>query len=210
MSSSAETLTNDEALDQQQESFPDRNDTVPHSLLSAAKDARYIKQCYELIMDVMQSFKQPLSSRSEAAIKRSSLLISTIIYVMMVVLPSNRTLGMEVCGLQFKTSKQGLVRKILSTILGWYVLEIVIDKARIDHPIETQESLRGTTRMEMHQRLRRQMMERAQIQTESSNDMQFDHSQTTRNETLRSPLQQLLAVIQNSISVCSPKVWFAG
>ncbi|CAJ1943158.1 unnamed protein product [Cylindrotheca closterium] len=44
------------------------------------------------------------------------------------------------------------------------------------------------------------MMARAQIHTESSNDMQSTHSQTARAETLNSTLQNLVVVVQNSIS----------
>ena len=210
MSSSADTPTSHEALNHQQESSTDENDTVSHSLLSAAKDARYIEQCYKLLVDVMQSIKQPLSSRSEAVVKRSSMLLATTLYIVIVILPSNRTLGMEVCGLKFKTSNQGLVRKLISTVLGWYVSETIVDKARINLPIETQESLRGTTRMEMHRRLRRQMMERAHIHPRSSNDVQSNHSQTARTETSNSSLQQLVVVAQNSISVGSQIFRFAG
>lgn len=206
MSSSFEISTNSqELLHHLQDSSADGKDTISHSLLSVAKDARYIGQCYKLLLETMQSINKPSPSRSsETVTNRSSMLLSVVLYVLIVVRPSERTLGMEVCGLKFEKSR-GLVRKLGLGLLGFYVLDTVADKARNNHTIEDQEALRGTNRMEMHRRLRRQMRERAQSQIQSSNITQPNPSQTARTEPSNPLSQRLATLIKNFINVRSKK-----
>lgn len=209
MSSSVETSASHVLLNHQQESSVGGKETVSHSLLSTAKDVRYMEKCYRLLLENMQSIKQPSSSRSsEAMIKRSSMLLSAVLYILIVIRPSRRTLGMEVCGVKFRNSRQGLVRQLLSTVFGWYILDTLVDKVRNNHTIENQESLRGTNRMEMHRRLRRQMMERAQSHTQSLNDVQPNPSQTARNAISNPHFQRLATLIGNSLRVRSTKTLF--
>ncbi len=71
-------------------------DVIPESMLSLAKDARYIQLCQHLLQQILEPWGRDPSSIS---INKDTWFLSSFLYVLLVVVPSGRTLGMEACGL---------------------------------------------------------------------------------------------------------------
>lgn len=102
--------------------------TIPESLLSLAKDERYIHQCQILLDQLLESvsflFLRPSGfggmglggdgnhidesneeqESSSIILKRRTWLISYLLYALLIVIPNGRTLGMELLNLQFSAS----------------------------------------------------------------------------------------------------------
>jgi len=94
----------------------DRDDVISESILSVAKDVRFIQQCQSLLQQAFKAFlvrEEVLASsgcsegqhRDLLKIrKQSTWLISFILYLCLVVMPTGRTLGMDACGLTFSNN----------------------------------------------------------------------------------------------------------
>jgi hypothetical protein len=107
----------------------DIDDVIPESILSLAKDARYISQCQILLQQAFDTFlivreqQQGVLSSSSLDIsgsgeeeeqkqreilmrirKQTTWYISFILYICLVVIPTGKTLGMEACGLSFSNN----------------------------------------------------------------------------------------------------------
>ena len=107
----------------------DIDDVIPESILSLAKDARYISQCQILLQQAFNAFlvvreqQQGVLSSSSLGIngsgeggeqkqreilmrirKQTTWYISFILYIYLVVIPTGKTLGMEACGLTFSNN----------------------------------------------------------------------------------------------------------
>lgn len=166
-------------------------DVIPESLLALAKDSRYIRQCQELLEQVWQSLLGGRQSHpsEQSALERRTWLLSYLLYVLFVVAPSGRSLGMQLCGLNFDDAASGgggggfkdwrgasttqrlrFVGYLLMTAAAGFGLEYCASMRCHDDDGNDgssaagrirQERLRGNDRRQMHERLRRQMMERA-------------------------------------------------
>lgn len=138
-------------------------DVIPESLLSLAKDARYIYLCQQLLHQILEPWsRHPASSIS---IQEDTWFLSSILYVLLVVVPSGRTLGMEALGLTVavgpKTSTTRLAKAMLLSISGMYALDRWTRTTPQNQSTnDDRESLRGDERRQIHERLRQQMIQR--------------------------------------------------
>jgi hypothetical protein len=106
----------------------DSDDVIPESILSLAKDARYISQCQIMLQQAFNAFlvvreqqggvlgssgsgeeeeEQQQKQKREILMrirKQTTWYISFILYICLVVIPTGRTLGMEACGLTFSNN----------------------------------------------------------------------------------------------------------
>jgi hypothetical protein len=137
-------------------------DVIPESLLSWAKDARYIQLCQQLLQQILEPWSRHLSSSS--SIRKDTWVLSSLLYVLLLVVPSGRTLGMEACGLTVavgpKTITTRLARALLLSISGMYALDRWTRTTAQNPSNNNRESLRGDERRQIHERLRQQMMQR--------------------------------------------------
>lgn len=164
-------------------------EVIPESILSLSKDGRYVEQCQELLLKLVSFlFEQKESSVSTAtnpeqklARKHTTWLISCLLYALASA-RTGRTLGMQAVGLNFSTdhsvtlqSQNGatsglrqrrrfifLCLSLLSVATGSLVLDYFKENSEADPKEgENQEQSRGRQRRLIHERLRRQMLERA-------------------------------------------------
>lgn len=147
------------------EDMPIQLDVIPESLLSFAKDARYIQLCQQLLQQILEPWSRRHPS-SSSSIQKDTWFLSSFLYVLLVVVPSGRTLGMEACGLTVavgpKTTSTRLARVLLLSISGLYALDRWVTRTTTQTPsTNNRESLRGDERRQIHEQLRQQMMQRA-------------------------------------------------
>lgn len=199
------------------------NDVVPESLISLVKDSRYIQQCQELLEQICSSLLTGFGLSSEQdVLRRRTWLLSYLLYILLVVVPSGRSLGLHLFNLSFKDAIEGdsgqgsvvtkrrrlyFVGKLLMTVLVGYGLDYCAtmrlhddgnngDRAAADRI--RQENLRGDDRRQMHEKLRRQMMERARGHVEpvrtTSDDATILHSNQemrTQHQTRGTSMQSI-------------------
>jgi hypothetical protein len=146
------------------EDMPIPLDVIPESILSFAKDARYIQLCQQLLQQILEPWSRDPSSSS---INKDTWFLSSFLYVLLVVVPSGRTLGMEACGLTTvagvgpkTTTTTHLARALLLSVSGLYALDRWTRTTTTQNPFTNRESLRGDARRQIHERLRQQMMQR--------------------------------------------------
>ncbi|KAG7351973.1 hypothetical protein IV203_008021 [Nitzschia inconspicua] len=159
-------------------------DLIPESLLALAKDARYIQQCQELLIQSVESLSLLLggnNSRLQISTKQSCLL-SYVLYGWCVVVPLGRTLGMKATGLEFQKPTYEnflqplqLRRRLLGSLLltacvgGWIMNNVSTRTSDVQGDLTStegtrqQESLHGRDRRQAHERLRQQMLARASV-----------------------------------------------
>jgi len=169
------------------------DDVIPESLLSIAKDARYVQQCQHLLGEF------PIIRN------QTTWVISCLLYFGLVVIRTGSTFGMEICGLTFSHDNAINLRKQLtkattstynstsfsSRVAGFFLLTTAIVRFRYfssnhsdeldacdtdsnanSNPRKNHEHLKGNSRRLIHERLRRQMLERSKS---SAEDCTFDH-----------------------------------
>jgi len=98
------------------QSMSSSSNIIPESLLSLAKDERYIYQCQNLLEQVMESFSFLFYNNSSDSnsdnsggneeerrlvLKRRTWLMSYLLYALLVVIPDGKTLGMDALSLQY-------------------------------------------------------------------------------------------------------------
>jgi hypothetical protein len=180
------------------------SELVAESLLSFAKDVRYLGQCSHLFQQAIESIMPPNTARSESYIQKTSWFMSSLLYILLVIIPSGRTLGMEVCGLKFKTTQQQVVRSLLTTTVGWYALDYLINRKTSTDLTQDREDLRGNDRMEMHRRLRMRMLQRASSQQSSSDEPEsagITNQNATNVVNAQSLWERIVTLLRLSIKV---------
>lgn len=160
---------------------------IPESMLSMAKDSRYIQQCQNLLLQVIEPIIGRYDSQSRSRLEKATWFLSCIIYTVFVIAPTGRTLGMEVCGLSFTgvTKRSRLVGSLLALATGAFAFDFISNRNTNDSAA-SQEALRGRDRRQIHENLRRQMLQRASsqsISSPSSTDHPSDRSQTESFQT---------------------------
>jgi hypothetical protein len=179
------------------------NDLVPETLLSLAKDARYIQQCQALVKELIEPIilLQRGGDRGHSSVEqleKDSWVMSSLLYIVLLVVPNGgRTMGMDSLGLKFsQTSSSSLRRQklvvgaMLLSIYGSYAFQRWLQRrsstttttAGMDSTTATsnqrnatnQEALRGSARRRMHEALREQMLQRSRA---------FPAQQNTRGQT---------------------------
>jgi hypothetical protein len=115
---------------------------------------------------------------------------------------------MEVAGLKLKSERRkNLIRLLLSTTVGWFSLDYVVNRLDSNDPTEIREDLRGNDRIAMHQTLRMQMLERAasqNSQSPSANNPRYLNPQnfnTMNSNTMNPSLKRILSVFRYLMKV---------
>ena len=178
-------------------------DTIPETLLAFAKDSRYIQQCQALI----QQMVEPWVSRGHFKYSfeaNDAFFASTLLYILLVALPSSSsssspkhyhppkgtTLGMEATGIQVSHKARWVTALLLYT--GGICL---LDRwtRTPANEAQTRELLRGESRRAMHERMRRQMLERSSSRssTTTTTTSRNDDASTSRNDNLRARISRI-------------------
>ena len=169
------------------------NHLITESLLSWAKDVRYVQS----IQSLLASAAEPHFSRSLVA--NGSWYASYLLYVLLIVARTGRTLGMQAAGLHFVDTGR---RLILSTLVVLGVTTWVLDwwATVQDRQIESQsEGLRGSDRQRRHQALRQEMLQRAST---GSSQSTIIHSNLSSKNLRRSLHDRIMSLLRTSIKVC--------
>ncbi|KAL3914051.1 MAG: hypothetical protein SGILL_006254, partial [Bacillariaceae sp.] len=163
---------------------PLHSDTIPENLLSLAKDSRYVQQCQELLSEFCSNFLQLVGAKnsddddrnsSSSSLQKQTWITSYALYVIFVVAPMGRTLGMQALGLTFGGSggelatnsntqnRQNLARSMLAACGVAFAMECYNYHYKRKHETSQQSSngIQGRSRRELHERLRQQMLARA-------------------------------------------------
>lgn len=186
----------------------DKDDSTNESLLSLAKDARYIAQCQALMEQVIEPMLTNYNSQSRSELQKVTMFISYILYTLLVVAPTGRTLGMEAVGLAFEksTNKRRLVVSLLAATIGAFTLDRLTNKSA-NGITSSREALRGGDRRQMHEILRRQMLERSSSQPSESFERNSPNSNLDRDhhrvDSSISPFQEQIISIFRHISKVS-------
>lgn len=139
-----------------------RDSLVTESLLSLAKDARYVRS----IQQLLEEAAEPLLSNSlvPSVLKKGTWYASYLFYVLMFVGRHGRTLGMKVTGIQFSTdnycSKRRLTLALASLGVSALVADLWASKENLQQESQS-DGLRGSDRQRRHELLRQQMLQRA-------------------------------------------------
>jgi len=193
------------------------DDVIPESILSLSKDARYIRQCQELLQNALTALLEqkeslvpsepggPERQRELQQVRTKLTWLFSVTLYLLVSIRTGRTLGMEALGLTFSDesfaksvkaklttlTKARLGRSIFASVLlmsaatgglAWEYFTITNstetpnnssnnndgDDWDSQQQHQNQERLRGSERRLMHERLRRQMLERAANTTTTS------------------------------------------
>lgn len=154
------------------------SDVIPETLLALAKDERYVRQCHELLKAILPGDSCPAG-------------LSWLLYSLLVVRRTNKTLGMEFCGLSVTNASSAAEAAPGETIAGkdannnrlWKlmalssVVSIAIEwhfsKPDRVHATDATASnaLRGRERQLFHQRQRQAMLQRATETSQESNEV---------------------------------------
>ena len=154
----------------------EHQDLIPESLLSLAKDVRYIQQCQILLQRILESFR--LRGIPEEKLNKDCWFLSSMLYIIFLIFPNGgRTMGMDTCGLRFEQSPSRirLVGSLLISICGIYSFQRFIENPvgnvignHIDGTNSSdREALRGDERRRAHEVLRQRMLQRSQASTSS-------------------------------------------
>jgi hypothetical protein len=160
---------------------------VPETLLSLAKDTRYIQQCQALLKELIEPiiFLQRGGDRGHSFVdqlEKDSWVLSSLLYIVLLVVPNGgRSMGMDSLGLKFSQPSSSLRRRkaivgaMLLSIYGSYAFQRWLQRrsstttpggmdgaAASNHRNATnQEALRGSDQRRMHEALREQMLQRS-------------------------------------------------
>lgn len=186
-------MASDEANSKENNNWTDGNILIAQSLLSWAKDVRYV----QYIQSLLASAAEPHITGS--LVSNGSWYTSYLLYVLMIVAHTGRTLGMQATGLQFVDEGR---RRVVSSLVVLGVTVWVLDwwATLHDRQIESQsEGLRGSERQRRHEALRQQMMERASTGSSQSTTV---HSNVVSKNHRRSSHDRIMSIFRNSIKVC--------
>jgi hypothetical protein len=145
-------------------------DLVTESLLSWAKDVRYVGD----IQDALRKALEPHSSYPE--IETKTWYLAYLLYVLTVIRQKGRSLGMEATGLQFVRTRIYPVVALTALGVGSWALHGFYSEP--NRPT-TPEELRGTDRQRRHELLRQQMLERSSAGSQLSSQQQQRRSMET-------------------------------
>ncbi|KAI2492335.1 hypothetical protein MHU86_22202 [Fragilaria crotonensis] len=163
------------------------SDVIPETLLALAKDERYVRQCHELLKAILPGDSCPAG-------------LSWLLYSLLVVRRTNKTLGMEFCGLSVTNDTSASEATPGETIAGndvnnnrlWKLMALssVVSIAiewHFSKPDRVQatdatasNALRGRERQLFHQRQRQAMLQRATETAQESNVV----SESTGNSSI--------------------------
>jgi hypothetical protein len=180
------------------------NDLVTESLLSWTRDVRYVQQCQELLQQILDPMLPTPEARDEWT--KRSWYLSSILYVLLVVAPSGRTLGMQACGLKFPetTNRRRLVGTLLALTIGGFGLDQFTSK-KSSLSNNSPESLRGDDRRQRHELLRRKMLQRAAT-VHHSNQQQQQHQQPIDSQSVLSLQERIMSILRHVSKVRGIKV----
>eukprot|EP00934_Nitzschia_sp_Nitz4_P009375 Nitzschia sp. Nitz4//scaffold38_size140716//118163//118815//NITZ4_003168-RA/size140716-processed-gene-0.79-mRNA-1//-1//CDS//3329550141//9365//frame0 len=181
MASESETCPNQEDVGTNPLREGPASNLVAESLLSMAKDNRYVSH----IQFLLEQALQPFISRSfvPSLLNKTSWYVSQILYLMIVVGGKGRTLGMEATGLTFadkdhRSQKIRTIGSLLGLATTMLLLQLWATAPEREEEAET-EGLRGTDRRQRHEAMRQQMLRRANHGNNSQRERQQGESSPT-------------------------------
>ena len=188
----------------------DDSGLVTESLLSFAKDVRYV----QAIQSLLAQATEPLLSDSltPSTLTKGTWYTSCLFYVLMMVGRHGRTLGMKATGLQFASNESYSKHRLIGALLTLGAATVAPDlwASKDDRHAESQsEALRGNERQMRHEMLRQQMFQRASGSSQSTLiDNNLNRRQSS-SETL-SYRDQITIKAREIIKVCSTRVHFSN
>ena len=182
----------------------DDDHLVTESLLSWAKDVRYVQEIQSMLVQAAE----PLLSGSSIApsvLSKGAWFTSYLLYIMIVVGHKGRTLGMQTTGLRFfaennhsgsSLSKRRIWGTLVALGLGTWVLDWWATKVDRESDMQS-EGLRGSDRRRRHELLRQQMLHRSNSSCSQITEMHSNRSQSRRqSETSEGPPSYRVNLIQ--------------
>jgi len=143
-------MTEEQESQGSEQSVP--GDLVSQSLLSWAKDVRYVRQIQETLKSVFENYT--LSPWVET----QTWYMAYLLYVFAVVRRKDRSLGMEAAGLQFAPSRNRPILALAALGIASWALQNSLSRG---DGSATPDELRGSDRQRRHELLRQQMLERS-------------------------------------------------
>jgi hypothetical protein len=197
----------------------DGDHLVTESLLSWAKDVRYVRE----IQSMLAEAAEPLFSGASIApsvVSKGTWYASYLLYILISVGRQGRTLGMGATGLQLtissghnSLSKRRIVGSLMALGMSTWALDWWATKSDRESESSHSEGLRGIERQRRHELLRQQMLQRATSSSQStvvvhSNQSQSRESNNSSEELsfqgkLVNNLQTLIKVRQRYAVHCN-------
>ena len=186
--------------------------TVPESLLAMAKDARYVAACTKLVQQVLVGFQtsdntttagQQQQSDDEQISAKASL-ISSALYILLVLALRKKTLGMEATGLEYALQHgQHRWKLFLAISLATAVASTCCTLSIQQQRPSTVEALHGQSRRDIFQAQRRAMLERAASsslqQTDEAAPGQRQRSGTAATTSSIDLVERIKSLLSNCI-----------
>ncbi len=149
-------MTNEEENNnKERRSLVDEDHLVTESLLSWAKDVRYVRRIQSLLADAVEPHF------SGIVVSKGTWYTSYLLYVLLIVTRKGRTLGMQATGLQFAESRRVVDALLAIGISTWALDCWAMTGDRQSQRLSEAEGLRGSNRRRRHELLRQQMLQRA-------------------------------------------------
>lgn len=151
------------------------DDLISAGLLSWAKDVRYVNELQSLLVNAGDALVSGRLRRS--VLTKGSWYASFLLYLIFVLGPKGKSLGMAASGLEFTSSMAGNSKEIRRSILAT-LLTVVAGVGALDwwasskdrEVVSASDDLRGIDRRQRHQMLRQQMFERSSGSTMASSN----------------------------------------
>lgn len=165
---------------------------IPETLLALAKDERYVRQCDELIQNILGGDSQHYRKAGKG--------LAWLLYAVLVVRRTNKTLGMEFCGLKVDRGRRLWMFMALSAISSMGVDLYFRTQAAAEEGSQDQsEALRGQARRDFFEAQRRAMLQRATNPSFSSNANNQQQQQTPQRSQTPSRLQVVYTKLQELV-----------
>lgn len=141
---------------------------LAESFLALAKDGRYLATATHLVAQILERLRPEYYATSSAT-TTDAWFMSALLYALLVLRRKGKTLGMEVVGLDYDGEKSSSRRRELSLrSVGGVTLIYLCHRLARSRTQSDAADLRGSQRMQAHQRHRRAMIQRSQQHSSSS------------------------------------------
>lgn len=132
---------------------------IPESLLAAAKDHRYVKECERLLLLVGQEIG--ISRQKMKRWERTAEFSASLLYILTILARKKRTAGMEVCGIEYSKPSHTVFGAVFSAI-GIYIVRLVGATSEASRDQDNhRESLSGQNRRRAFEQQHQDMIQRA-------------------------------------------------
>jgi Ring finger domain len=180
-------MTQEQALHASEEATP--GNLVTESLLSWAKDVRYVTEIQEALHRALEPHTSSLG------IKTHTWYMSYLLYVLTVMRRKGQSLGMEATGLKFLPTRSRPILVLAVWGVGTWLLHGFWSERNRQPPLE---ELRGSDRQNQHELLRQQMFERSAARSHPSVPLQssrWSQSNANRRASAKDHHDRILSVL---------------